>query len=79
MATVCAIHFTLHPGMVIRYTRGEYVGENRDVTQILYDVSPHVDETNAAHIKRILTQGCPARISFKETSAMKASIILKGN
>jgi hypothetical protein len=65
--------------MIIRYARGEYVGENRDVAQILRDVSPHVDETNAARIKWILTQGCPARISFEETSAMKASIILKGN
>jgi hypothetical protein len=79
MATACAIHYTLHPGMVIRYTRGEYLSENRDVTQILCDVSPHVDKTNVAHIKWILTQGCPMRISFEETSAMKASIILKGN
>jgi hypothetical protein len=65
--------------MVIRYARGKYVGENRDVTQILHNVSPHVDETDAAHIKWILTQRCPARISFEETSAMKAAIILKGN
>jgi hypothetical protein len=79
MATACAIHYTLHSGMVIRYSRGKYVGENRDVTQILCDVSPHVDETNAAHIKWILTQGCPTRISFGETFAMKASIILKEN
>jgi hypothetical protein len=79
MATACAIHYSLHPSMVIRYARGEYIGENRDVTHILCDVSPHIDETDAAHIKWILTQGCPTRISFEETSAMKASIILKGN
>ncbi len=78
MATACAIHYSLHPGMTIRYAKGEYVGENREVTQILRDVSPHVDETNVVHIKRILTQGCPA-ISFEETTAMKASIIMKGN
>jgi hypothetical protein len=79
MAMASAIHYTLHPGIVIRYARGEYIGENRDVTQILRDVSPHVDETDAVRIKQTLTQGCPARISFKETSAMKASNILKGN
>ena len=28
MATACAIHYTLHPGMVIRYAKGKYVGEN---------------------------------------------------
>ena len=31
MATACAIHYSLHPGMVIRYFKGEYVEENRDV------------------------------------------------
>ena len=33
MATACAIHYSLHPGMVIRYLKGEYVGENRDVNR----------------------------------------------
>ena len=81
MATACAIHYSLHPGMVIRCLKGEYVGENRDVNQILNDVSPFIDETDAAHIKRILTQGCPSKLSFEETKAMKmkASIIQKGN
>ena len=79
MATACAIHYSLHPGMVIRYLKGEYVGENRDVNQILRDVSPLIDETDTAHIKRILTQGCPSRLNFNETSTMKASIIEKGN
>ena len=55
MATACAIHYSLHPGMVIRYIKGEYVGENRDVTQILSDVMPFIDEADATHIKRILT------------------------
>jgi hypothetical protein len=51
MATACAIHYSLHPGMIIRHAKGEYVGENRDVTQILRNISPHIDETNAVHIK----------------------------
>jgi hypothetical protein len=65
--------------MVIRYLKGEYVGEKRDVNQILSNVSPFIDETDAAHIKRILTQGCPSKLSIEETLAMKASIIQKGN
>ena len=77
MATACAIHYSLHPGMVIRYLKGEYVGENRDVNQVLRDVSPFIDEADTAHIKRILTQGCPSRLNFNESSAMKASIIKK--
>ena len=79
MATACAIYYSLHPGMVIRYLKGEYVGKNRDVNQILRDVSTLIDETDTAHIKQILTQGCPSRLSFNETSTMKASIIEKGN
>ena len=29
MATTCAIHYSLHPGMVIRYIKGKYVGKQR--------------------------------------------------
>jgi hypothetical protein len=79
MATACAIHYSLHPKMVIRYLKGEYVGKNRNVSQILRDVSSHVDKTDAAHIEQILSQGCPSRLSFEETSVMKTSIIQKGN
>jgi len=43
------------------------------VNQILSDISPFIDETDAAHIKRILTQGCPSKLSFEETMTMKAS------
>jgi hypothetical protein len=79
MATACAIYYTLHPGMVIRYLKGKYIGQNRSVPQFLCNVSSHVDESDAAHIERILTQGCPSRLSFEETSEMKAYIIQKGN
>ena len=50
MATACAINYSLHPGMIIRYIKGEYVGESRNVPQILKDISSHVDETDTAHI-----------------------------
>ena len=73
MATACAIHYSSHPRMVIIFLKGKYVGENRKLNQILSDISPFIDETDAAHIKRILTQGCPSKLSFKETMTMKAS------
>ena len=63
--------------MVVRYLKGEYLGENRNIPQILRDVSSHVEESDAAHIERILTQGCPLRLSFKETPEMKAYSIKK--
>jgi len=79
MATACAINYSLHPGMIIRYIKGKYVGESRNVPQILKDISSHVNETDTIHIERILTQGCPSRLSFEETSEMKDSIIQMGN
>jgi hypothetical protein len=79
MATDCAIHYSLHSGTVIRYLKGEYVGKNRNVSQILMDVSSHVNKTDAAHIEQILSQGCPSRLSFEETSVMEAFIIQKVN
>jgi len=60
MATACAIKYSLHSGMIIRFIKGEYVGESRNVPQILKDISSHVNETDATHIERILTQGCPS-------------------
>jgi hypothetical protein len=79
MATVAMIHYFLHPGMLIRYVNGEYIGENRDILQVLNDVSPYVDDADAKHIERILMQGCPLQINFKETLDMKMTIIEKGN
>jgi hypothetical protein len=40
---------------------------------------PHVDESDAAHVEQILTQGCPSKISFEELSVLKALIVCKGN
>jgi hypothetical protein len=79
MATAAMINYSLHPCMTIRYIKGEYVGKNRNVKQIIEDIFPHIDEVDTGHAKRILTQGCPSRINFEETSKMKAAIIEKGN
>jgi hypothetical protein len=67
--------------MVIRYIKGKYVGENRNILQILNDISSYVDETDTAHIERILTQGCPSKLNFEDMSDMnmKVSITQKGN
>ena len=79
LATAGIIHYSLHPGMLIRYVKGEYVGESRDVSQIIKHVLPYIDEADVAHIERILTKGCPSIINFKEASDMKSFIIDKGN
>ncbi len=79
LATAAMIHYYLHPWMLIGYVKGIYVGENKDIFQVLNDVSPFIDEVDTNHIKRILMQGCPLQINFEETLNMKATIIKKGN
>jgi hypothetical protein len=64
LATACLIHYDLHLGMMIRYLKGEYVGESRDVQKIINKVTSFVCETDIVHIKRILTQGCPSHLSL---------------
>jgi hypothetical protein len=67
--------------MLIRFVKEEYVGENRNVPQVLNDVSPYINAVDAEHIKRILilSMGCLSIIDFEESSEMKATIIEKGN
>ena len=55
------------------------MGENRNVPQVLKDVSPYIDSVDAKHIERILSMGCPSIIDFEKSSDMKATIIKKGN
>jgi hypothetical protein len=79
LATAGIIHYSLHLGMLIRYIKGEYVGETRDVSQIIKDVLPHINKSDVAHINRILTKGHPSYVNFEEASDVKSLIIEKGN
>ncbi len=71
LATACCIHYGLHPGMLVRYIKGEYFGESRDAEPILHEVSLQISCEDATHIKCILTQGCPSYIDFEEESKNK--------
>jgi uncharacterized protein YqfB (UPF0267 family) len=79
MVTDAMINYSLDPSMTIRYIKGDYVGKNQNVKHILKDISSHIDEVNAGHVNPFLTQGCPSKINFEETSKMKAVITEKGN
>jgi hypothetical protein len=79
MATAAIIHYSLHPRILIQYVKGEYVGESRDVSQVVNNVLPYIDQQNVKHISWILTNGCPSYINFEEVSDMKSFIIEKGN
>jgi hypothetical protein len=79
MATAAMIHYGLQPGMLIRYLKGEYVGESRNVPAILEAVSPHISEEDANHIRWILLQGCPLKLTLSKPNKMKNKIIAQGN
>ncbi len=78
-ATACAIHYGLNPGMVIRFLMGEYLGKTRDSAAILAEVSPHINKEDCEHIKRIINQGCPSHLHFKEEYEKKHLDLWKGN
>ena len=63
--------------MLIGYVKGEYIGESRDLSQIIKHVSPYIDKADVAHIERILTKGCPSIINFEEASDMKSSLSIR--
>ena len=79
LATAGLIYYGLHPGMLVRYLKGEYVGETRSYVRVLAKVSDRIDSEDADHIKRILTLGCPAKLVLEEESSNKLSVIKKGN
>jgi hypothetical protein len=79
MATAAIINYLLHPGMLMQYTKGKYVGESRDLSQVVNNVSPYIDQQDVKHISQILTTGCPSYINFEEASDMQSFIIEKGN
>jgi hypothetical protein len=79
LISASCIHYGLHPGMLIRYLNGKYVGESRDAGQTLREVSPYISSKDAAHIKRVITQGCPSYLDFEEEPENKLAVIWKGN
>ena len=65
--------------MVIRYLKGEYVGESRDAGRILASASPYIDASDCKHIERIINQGCPSHLDFEEDYENKHSVLRRGN
>jgi hypothetical protein len=78
-ATTCAIHYGLNTGMLIRYIKGEYVFESRNADAILTSVSPHINNKDCQHIKRIINQSCPSQLNFEEEYENKHVVLRKGN
>ena len=58
---------------------GEYTGAKRDIAHILRSFKPYISDSNFAHIKRILTQGCPASLNYEEDASSKLAMMKRGN
>jgi hypothetical protein len=79
LATACTIYYGLNTGFVIQYLKGKYVGESRNANAILKKVSPYICDEDCQHIKRIIDQGCPSYINFKEDYENKHIVLWKGS
>jgi hypothetical protein len=65
--------------MVIRYIKGENLGESRNADAILKVVSLYNIDENCKHIKCIINQGCPSHLDFEEDYENKHAALCKGN
>ena len=79
LMAACAVHYDLDFGLVLRYLAGEYTGEWRDVNQIVRNVSPYVSASDAEHIKRILSSGCPFEFNWEQTNENREVFLRRGN
>jgi hypothetical protein len=73
------IHFGLDPGKFVRFLSGKYTGQYWDVRCTLDAIQDHVTSDNHGHFKRILLNGCPAQLTFKEPLSNKLEFISCGN
>ena len=64
MLEACAIHYNLDFGLVVRYLGGKYTAEHRDIDALEREVGPHILPADMAHMRRILTRGCPHTLNF---------------
>ena len=76
MATASLIRHSMNPGMMIRELSGEYTGKTRELDPIL---EKYINPEDLRHMKRILTQGCPFEIDYKEDTARKMELLSRGN
>ena len=44
------IHYGMHPGMLLRYLKGKYMGESGNADAILERVTPYIEPEDAEHI-----------------------------
>ena len=79
MASAAMIHFGLDPGKLVRWLGGKYMGEHRNVIRTLTAVKDHFSSDNFDHMKRILLDGSPSKLTLDKPLANKSLMIQRGN
>ena len=79
MLEACGVHYNLDFGLVVRYLGGEYTAEHRDVDALEREVGPHISPDDMAHMRRILTKGCPHTLDYEMKHKDKMKMIERGN
>ena len=75
MASAAMIHFGLDPGKLVHWLGGKYTGKRRDMNGTLTAVKDHVSTDNLNHMKRILLDGSPFKLTFDEPLTNKSVMI----
>lgn len=75
MMSAAMVSLGMDPGKLVQFLDGEYTGSRRQVKRTINAIREHVSKEDLKHIKRILLQGCPAKLTFTETAAEKRVII----
>ncbi len=79
MANAAMAHFGLDLVRLVRWMGGKYTGQHQDTHSTLAAVRGNVSDDDYAHMKRILLDGCPAQLDFKEPLSNKTEMIKCGN
>ena len=81
MATAALVGCGMDPGKFVRLLNQQYTGEDRPSwrTPTLAQISGLISQVDFDHIKRILTQGCPAKLQLTEPYNSKLRMMKRGN
>jgi hypothetical protein len=79
MASAAMVRFGLDPGKFICFLAGKHTRHHRDIHRTLNAVQDYVTPDDYKHMKRILLNGCPAPLTFKELTRNKLEFISRGN
>eukprot|EP00804_Cyclotella_cryptica_P005159 CCRYP_014223-RA/>CCRYP_014223-RA protein AED:0.33 eAED:-0.68 QI:0/-1/0/1/-1/1/1/0/338 len=74
-AVACFLHYKGEVSMMVRFLDGEYTGVPQDTPGILATLHPYIDHQDYTDIRRILSEGAPAKIKMSYSKSNKMAKI----